>query len=190
MVTIISVTARQQDGWWRYAWSISVTVVLMILGMVNFATAYRILKGNVRAGARNSEMRQMGVLLSLGVLILLLGVVPGMYGSLGQRARVAVFHSVAALSTTGFATVDYRAWNGLGHLALILLMLVGGGTGSTAGGIKQYRILVLFRGLAWEFRRRLLPRRAVTEPDLWKGEDRFFVSDRHLRVCTSRNPLA
>jgi trk system potassium uptake protein TrkH len=60
-------------------------------------------------------------------------------------------------------------------------MLVGGATGSTAGGVKQYRIFVLYRGLVWEFRRRLLPRHAVTEPDVWKGEQRYFIDDRHLR---------
>jgi trk system potassium uptake protein TrkH len=60
-------------------------------------------------------------------------------------------------------------------------MLMGGGTGSTAGGIKQYRIYVLFRGLVWEFRRRFLPRSAVTEPDAWRGERRMFISDTQLR---------
>jgi trk system potassium uptake protein TrkH len=60
-------------------------------------------------------------------------------------------------------------------------MLIGGGTGSTAGGIKQYRIYVLYKGLIWEFRRRLLPRRAVTEPDVWRAEQRVFISDSQLR---------
>jgi trk system potassium uptake protein TrkH len=77
--------------------------------------------------------------------------------------------------------VDLSQWNGLGWLVLILFMLIGGGAGSTAGGIKQYRIYVLAKGLAWEFRRRLLPRRAVTEPDIWQGEHRLFISDTQLR---------
>jgi trk system potassium uptake protein TrkH len=140
-----------------------------------------LLKGNVKAGARNSEMRQTGLLLVLGAVVLLLGGIPGFYGSLGQRARVAVFHSVAALSTTGFATVTFEGWNGLGWLLLIVFMLFGGSTCSTAGGIKQERIYVLLRGLLWEFRRRLLPRTVVSEPDVWLGEERHFLTDRHLR---------
>ena len=60
-------------------------------------------------------------------------------------------------------------------------MLIGGGTGATAGGIKQYRIYALYRGVIWEVRRRLLPRDAVTEPDVWQGETQQFLSDRTLR---------
>jgi trk system potassium uptake protein TrkH len=156
-------------------------IALMLLGTLNFLTAYTLFRGKLRAVARSSEVRQSTLLLVLGTLVLFFGVTSGLYPSLSQRVRVAVFNAVSALSTTGFSTVDYRPWSSLGWLVLILLMLVGGGTGSTAGGIKQYRIYALFRGLVWEVRRRLLPRRAVTEPDVWRGEERQFLSDTHLR---------
>jgi trk system potassium uptake protein TrkH len=156
-------------------------IALMLLGTLNFLTAYTLSRGKIRAVARNSEVRQSTLLLVLGTLVLFFGVTGGLYPSLSQRVRVAVFNAVSALSTTGFSTVDYRPWSSLGWLVLILLMLVGGGTGSTAGGIKQYRIYALFRGLVWEVRRRLLPPRAVTEPDVWRGEERQFLSDTHLR---------
>jgi trk system potassium uptake protein TrkH len=130
---------------------------------------------------RNNEVRQTALLILVGVLVLLFGTTAGLYPTLGQRLRISLFNTVSCLSTTGFATVDYRPWNGLGWLLLIVFMLIGGGTGSTAGGIKQYRINVLFRGLVWEVRRSLLPRRAVSEPDVWQGEERRFLTDRHLR---------
>ena len=60
-------------------------------------------------------------------------------------------------------------------------MLIGGGTGATAGGIKQFRIYALYRGVIWEVRRQLLPKDAVTEPDVWQGETRRFFSDRQMR---------
>ncbi len=117
----------------------------------------------------------------VGAVVLFFGVTGGLYATIGERLRVAVFNAVSALSTTGFATVDYAQWNGLGWLVIILFMLIGGGAGSTAGGIKQYRIHALSKGLVWEFRRRVLPRRVVTEPDVWHGEQRSFISDRQLR---------
>jgi trk system potassium uptake protein TrkH len=160
----------------------AVIVGLMLLGTLNFLTAYTLFRTKFRAVARNSEVRQTIVVILLAIAILLFGVTLGLYQNLGESLRVAVFNAVSALSTTGFATVDYNQWNGLGWLVLILLMLMGGGTGSTAGGIKQYRVHVLLRGLVWEFRRRLLPRRAILEPYLWKGEEREFVSDSHLRA--------
>ena len=73
--------------------------------------------------------------------------------------------------------MGYGDWSGLGWLVLIVLMLIGGGTGSTAGGLKQYRVYALYRGLLWELRRRRLPRGAVTEPDVWVGDSRRFLKD-------------
>jgi trk system potassium uptake protein TrkH len=158
----------------------AVVMILMLLGTLNFLTAYTLLQRKVRAVARNSEVRQSAFFIALGVVVLL-AATGGLYPTLGEGIRVAFFNAVSALSTTGFSTVDYGAWGGLGWFVLIVLMLMGGGTGSTAGGIKQYRILVLYRGLIWEFRRRFLPHSAITEPHVWKGEQRQFISDRQLR---------
>jgi trk system potassium uptake protein TrkH len=173
-------TRAESIGYWQSPAIEGVVIILMLLGTLNFLTAYTLLKGNFRAVARNSELRQTAVLLVLGVAVIL-GATASLYPTLGQRLRIALFNTTTALSTTGFATVDYAGWNALGWLVLILFMLVGGGTGSTAGGIKQYRIYVLYRGLVWEFRRRLLPRRAITEPDAWKGDQKVFITDRELR---------
>jgi trk system potassium uptake protein TrkH len=60
-------------------------------------------------------------------------------------------------------------------------MLVGGGTCSTAGGIKQYRVYLLFKSVVWEMRRRFLPRTAVAANYVWQGERKEFVTDRHVR---------
>jgi trk system potassium uptake protein TrkH len=174
-------TQAQSIAYWRNPVIEGVIIVLMLLGMLNFLTAYTFLRTKFRATARNSEVRQSAILIVLGVVVLFFGVTGGLYATTGEGLRVAIFNAVSALSTTGFATVDFGRWNGLGWLVLILFMLIGGGAGSTAGGIKQYRIHVLSKGLLWEFRRRLLPRRAVTEPDVWQGEQRLFISDMQLR---------
>ncbi len=174
-------TRAESIAYWHDPAIESVIIALMLLGTLNFLTAYTLLRGKVRAAARSSEVRQTGLLLLFGAVVLFFGVTRGLYPTLGEGLRTAAFNAVSALSTTGFATVDYRQWNGLGLLVLILFMLIGGGTGSTAGGIKQYRIYILYKGLVWEFRRRLLPRSAVSEPDIWRGEQRHFISDRQLR---------
>jgi len=174
-------TRPESIAYWPSPAVEGVLLVLMLLGATNFLTAYTLLRGKVRAAARSSEVRQAALLLLLGSGVLLIGVTAGLYSDLGTSLRAALFGAVSALSTTGFATVDYAQWNSLGRLVLVLLMLVGGATGSTAGGIKQFRIHVLYRGLVWEFRRRLLPASAVTEPDIWRGEKREFVDDALLR---------
>jgi trk system potassium uptake protein TrkH len=174
-------TRTESIGYWQSPVVEAVVIVLMLLGTLNFLTAYTLLRRKWRAVIHNSEVRQTALFILIAVTVLLLWVTRGPYLTLGERVRIAIFNAVGALSTTGFATVDYRPWNGLGFLVLIVLMLMGGGTGSTAGGIKQYRIYLLYKGLVWEFRRRMLPRRAVSEPDVWRGEQREFITDGQLR---------
>jgi trk system potassium uptake protein TrkH len=174
-------TQADSVGYWDSPAIEAVTIVLMLLGTLNFLTAYMLIQSKYRAVAHNSEVRQTVLLILIGVIVLFTGVTGGLYATQGERLRVAIFSAVSALSTTGFATVEFSQWNGLGILVLVLFMLIGGGTGSTAGGIKQYRVYVLGRGLVWEFRRRFLPQSAVTEPDAWRGEQRLFIGDTQLR---------
>jgi trk system potassium uptake protein TrkH len=173
-------TRAASIAYWQSPAIEAVTIVLMLLGTLNFLTAYTLFQRKYRAVARNSEVRQTALLILMGIVVLT-AATGGLYATLGERLRVAIFNTVSALSTTGFSTTDYGAWNGLGLLVLILFMLMGGGTGSTAGGIKQYRIHVLSRGLVWEFKRRFLPRGAVSEPAAWRGEQRHYITDRQLR---------
>ena len=60
-------------------------------------------------------------------------------------------------------------------------MMIGGGTGSTAGAIKQYRIYVMLQALVWEVRRALLPGNAVSRPYVWQGERKEYLTDERVR---------
>jgi trk system potassium uptake protein TrkH len=174
-------TRPESIGYWNSPLVEGVAVVLMLLGTMNFVTGYALLHGKFRAVGKNGEIRLQALLIPTLVVVVLFGVTSGLYPTLGKQVRVAIFEVVTALSTTGFSTVGYGDWNGLGWLVLIVLMIIGGGTGSTAGGLKQYRVYALYRALLWEFRRMLLPRGAVTMPDVWVGETRRFLGDRELR---------
>jgi trk system potassium uptake protein TrkH len=168
-------------GYWNSPLFEGVSVVLMLLGTMNFVTGYALLHGKFRAVGKNGEIRLQALSIPALVLVVFFGVTAGLYPTLGKQLRVAIFEVVTALSTTGFSTVGYSDWNGLGWLVLIVLMIIGGGTGSTAGGLKQYRVYALYRGLLWECKRMLLPRGTVTMPDVWVGETRRFLGDLELR---------
>lgn len=174
-------TRPESIGYWNSPLVEGVTVVLMLLGTMNFVTGYALMHGKFRAVGKNGEIRLQALLIPMLVLVVFSGVTSGLYPTLDKQLRVAIFEVVTALSTTGFSTVGYGDWNSLGWLVLIALMLIGGGTGSTAGGLKQYRVYALYRGLLWEFRRMLLPREVVTMPDVWVGETRRFLGDREMR---------
>ena len=174
-------TQAASVGYWDSPAIEAVTIVLMLLGTLNFLTSYLLLTGQFSAVIRNSELKLQVVVVPLCIIILLLGVTSQLYPNLNQAIRIAVFETITALSTTGFSTVSYTDWKSIGWLILIVLMIIGGGTGATAGGIKQFRIYALYRGVVWEVRRQLLPKDTITEPDIWQGETRHFLSDRELR---------
>jgi trk system potassium uptake protein TrkH len=117
----------------------------------------------------------------LFVLCLYGGVTRSLDGTDGGPVRAALFQTVTALSTTGYASVDLHQWHGLGWMLLILLMLIGGGVGSTAGGLKQYRIYALAQGVLWQIKGLFRAAGVVNQPVVWIGERRRFLSDRELR---------
>lgn len=164
-------------GYWNSPAIEAVTIVLMLAGNLNFLTSYTLFTGKFKAVARNGEVRLQAFLIPVCALAIFFGVTLGLYPTLGKAVRVAIFETVSALSTTGFSSVSYNHWGSLGWLLITLLMLVGGGTGSTAGGIKQYRVYVLYKAVLWDFQRLLQPRGAVKEPYVWQGETRQYLTD-------------
>jgi trk system potassium uptake protein TrkH len=174
-------TKPESIGYWNSVEVEAVIIALMILGNLNFVTAWLMLRGKFRMVGRNGEIRLMAVMMPLCAILLFLLTARGLYPTLGKSVRVAIFETVSALTTTGFSTVGYGNWNSFGWAVLILLMLIGGGTCSTAGGIKQYRIFLLWKSVVWELRRSLLPRTAVTENPVWEAEQQVFVNDARLR---------
>lgn len=174
-------TRPESIGYWNSVAVEAVTIPLMILGNLSFITAWLMLRRKFRAVGRNGEIRLMAVMVPLCAVLLFLLTARGLYPTLGKSVRVAVFETVTALTTTGFSTVGYGDWNSFGWVVLIVLMLIGGGTCSTAGGIKQYRVFLLWKSLLWELRRSLLPRTAVTENPVWEADCVVFVQDARLR---------
>ena len=168
-------------GYWNSLSIEAVTLALMILGNLNFLTAYLLLHGKIKAASKNGEVRLMILLIPVCAVALFFLVCTSLYPTLSKSVRVAVFETVSALTTTGFSTVSYSNWNSFGILLMILLMLIGGGTCSTAGGIKQYRIYILYKSLIWEIKSFFLPRTTVTENYIWQGEQKDFISEARIR---------
>lgn len=177
-------TRPESIGYWDSVAIEAVTLPLMLLGNLSFVTAWFLWRGSFRLVMRNGEVRLLAVLIPLTTAAVFLFTCRALYAHMGKAFRVALFETVTALTTTGFSTVSYGDWNAFGRLVLIVLMLIGGGTCSTAGGIKQFRVYLLWRLLVWEIRRALLPRTAVMERPVWEGDRRIFVDDARVRqVC-------
>jgi trk system potassium uptake protein TrkH len=161
----------------------AILIVLMILGSINFLTAYTFLRGKFRVTLRNGEIRLAAVVLAIGIPLLVAVVTLGLYATVGKAVRVAAFEAISALTGTGFSTVTYGDWQDFGMMILIILMVIGGGTGSTSGGLKQFRVYVLYKAVRWEFKRAFMPQHAVNEPALWRGDRRTLLDDQQVRLA-------
>lgn len=173
-------THPESIGYWDSPFIEAVSLPLMIVGNLNFVTAYLLFRGKFRSVFRNGEVRLFSILTIIGVLILWIFICRELYPGLGKSTRVAIFETVTALTTTGFSTTVYNQWTSPGIIVLLILMLVGGGTCSTAGGIKQYRVYLLFKSLVWELRRSFRPGTAVMENYIWQGDRKDFINDRRI----------
>jgi trk system potassium uptake protein len=174
-------THMESIGFWDSPTIEAITLVLMILGNMSFLTAWYLFRGNLMAVSRNGEIRLMAFLIPISTAVVFLLTARELYPMLTKSFRVALFETISSLTTTGFSTVGYGNWNGFGVFVLTLLMLIGGGTCSTAGGIKQFRVYLIWKTIGWEIRRALLPQRAVLERPIWEGNQKVFVDDGKIR---------
>lgn len=174
-------TQAESIGHWDSLAVEGVSLVLMLCGSMSFLTAWALLRGQFRAAVRSSELRLAAVVLPIAVVTVTAFTTGALYPRFAESARVVLFETVSAFTTTGFTIVEYGAWNGFGLGVLVILMAIGGGTCSTAGGIKRFRIALLLDLIAWEVRRALLPRGAILERPVWEGARRVFVDDARIR---------
>ncbi len=136
----------------------NVTTVFMILFGVNFSCYYLLLIKEWKSVFRDEELRlYIGIILGSIVLISLNTM--GYYDTLEETIRHAAFQVGSIITTTGYATTDFDLWPSFSKTILLCLMVVGACAGSTGGGLKVARLLLLFKGLRRNIRQMLNPRK-------------------------------
>lgn len=156
-----------------------VTILLMLLGSSNFSIHYAFYGKRGWRALRDSEIYALLILLGIFIPLTYLGIRLS-YGSSPQTLRIAVFQAISASTTTGFATVDLSLWGDLSLFALTLLMIAGGGTGGTAGGLKLLRLAALWQTAVWTVRHRLYPERVVLRHAIYRQGELKSLSDKEL----------
>jgi len=136
----------------------NVTTVFMILFGVNFSCYYLLLLRQWKGVAKDEELRlYIGII--LGAIVLIVLDLRGFYGSLGETVRHAAFQVGSIMTTTGYATTDFDLWPSFSKTILLCLMVVGASAGSTGGGLKVSRLLLLLKTLGRNIRQTLSPRK-------------------------------
>lgn len=146
-----------------------ITIVLMLIGTTNFAALLLLARGKVRAFSKVSEVRFMFLLLLIVIPPTAISLSHGLDISLAEGFRRSTFDIVSAMSTTGYSTMSYAQWPQFAVAILILMMIIGGGIGSTAGGVKLSRTYLLLRIAGRNVKRKLSPSRSVEAPQYTKA---------------------
>ena len=134
-----------------------VIAVFMVLFGVNFNVYFFLLMRKFSTALRNTELRAYLAIVLVSTVTIALNIA-GMMPSLYDAFHHAFFTVSSIITTTGFATVDFNQWPELSRLLLVLLMIVGACAGSTGGGVKVSRFVILTKATAQEIRRLLHPR--------------------------------
>jgi len=138
-------TRNVSIGSYDKAYFDGVIVVFMILAGTNFALHYQALTGNFRAFYRNSEVRFYWATLAGAMLFVTLILRLHIYDTLATAFRYASFQVTSIMTTTGYTTADFEKWPSFVQYTLVVLMFIGGSAGSTGGGMKCVRILLLLK---------------------------------------------
>lgn len=134
-----------------------VITVFMILFAINFNCYFLILTGKLRE-AFNIELRTFLIIVGATITIITLNI-SSMYASVGEALRHSAFTVASLISTTGFSTTDFNLWPELSRTLLVIIMFIGACAGSTGGGIKVSRIIILLKGMAKEIQTMVHPHR-------------------------------
>ena len=133
-----------------------VTTVFMFLFGVNFSCYYLLLLRQFRSVFKDEELRlYFGI--AIAAIVLITVNIMGMYDTLGESIRHAAFQVSSIMTTTGFATTDFDTWPTFSKAILLALMVIGASAGSTGGGIKVARVLLIFKSLRRNIRKVLNP---------------------------------
>lgn len=121
-----------------------IIAVFMIIFSINFAIHFLLLTKRVKEAFQSDELRFFLGIVAVATLLIFVNVL-GKYDSIVESFRYAFFHVAAIISTTGFSTTDWLTWPHFSQMVLIIIMFIGASAGSTGGGMKCSRILVLLR---------------------------------------------
>lgn len=134
-----------------------VIAIFMMLFGINFNIYYLVLIGKIKQAIKSEELRWYLVVILLSTTMITANLMINLNQTFGIALKDAYFQVSSIMTTTGFATVDFNLWPTFSKTILIIIMFVGGCAGSTGGGIKVSRIVILFKSLKREIQKLLHP---------------------------------
>lgn len=135
-----------------------ITIFMLLFG-INFALYFQLIKGNIKTFFKNEELRYYVLIVLVSIIFITINIIDFNSGNIGKSIRDSSFQVASIITTTGYATVDFNLWPILSKMILVIIMLVGAMAGSTGGGIKTIRIIIMFKAIKREINKIIHPRR-------------------------------
>jgi trk system potassium uptake protein TrkH len=156
----------------------TITIFLMLLGSTNFAILALLLKRDFRKLFKYGELKFFFSILILSLPAILIAGTSSLYPSMSHAWRIVIFQAVSGLTTTGFSTATFNAWHHGMLFILIILMLIGGGSGSTAGGIKYTRVYIIYKAIIFNLKSRFRPEKTVNLDYVIKSSGKIYLDSK------------
>jgi trk/ktr system potassium uptake protein len=152
-------------------------IVFMIAGAIPFVAYLKFIDGDRTIFLRDPQVRSLLIILLFASVSLAVWHASTSAAGFGEALLASAFNTVSVVTTTGYASTDYTAWGGAAITVFFALTFLGGCAGSTSGGIKAYRLLVLYQVIRRYLMRTVMPSRVVSrtfdgrrmEEDAWIG---------------------
>ncbi|MDC1395131.1 TrkH family potassium uptake protein [Bacteroidia bacterium] len=152
-----------------------IITAFMLVGGINFSMIYFILKGTFSKVISNEEFRTYFGIVILFTVVITFSVFYSGVSKFEESFRHSFFQVVTIITTTGFSTANYALWSPFAYMLILFLMFTGGSAGSTAGGVKIIRHLIILKNGYAEFKRLLHPRAIIPVRINTRGVDQKIV---------------
>lgn len=135
-----------------------IAIFMMIFG-VNFTLYYQVVKGNIKNALNNEELKYYVLIIVVAVVFITINILDIYDWNIGEAIRASTFQVSSIVTSTGFATADFNLWPTMSKMIIMFLMLVGAMAGSTGGGIKTIRFVIILKAIRREINKILHPKR-------------------------------
>ena len=137
-----------------------ISIFMLIFG-INFTMFYLLLVGNFKSLFKNEEVKAYFIIVGVSVVLITINIF-SMCSGLEEAFRTSLFQVTSIISTTGYSTTNFVEWPTLSLMILMLLTLCGACAGSTAGGMKLSRIIILAKSFNRNIKKMIAPRKVET----------------------------
>lgn len=171
----------------------AILTLFMLLFSINFNIYFLILIGKVKSALKSEELKWFMTIVSVAIALITLNTLDFYGGDVVEAFRYTAFQVASLISTTGFATFNYDLWPEFSKTILLLLMFAGACAGSTGGGFKTSRLVILLKAAYVDFKHIIHPRRINTikfegqtlEPMVLKGANAYFMGYMLLLIAST-----